>query len=71
MVHFRELPGKLHEVDPSLLEIIFKFANTYTEKNILRVYENKLKEAGGPSEEIMKRLGYSTSEVAGMELNAK
>lgn len=68
VVYFRELPAALSEVDQNLLEILFNFGNTYTEDKIFHEYEKKAKEASGPSESIMKRLGYSDSEVAGMEL---
>jgi hypothetical protein len=69
MVYFRELPLPLKEVDPSLLEIVFNFANTFTEESVLHGYTKQKAEAeSGPSAEVMKRLGYSDEEIAGMDL---
>jgi hypothetical protein len=59
----------LSEADPSLLEILFNFGNTFTEDIVLHEFVKKAKEASGPSEDIMKRLGYSDSAIAGMDLN--
>jgi len=49
---------------------VFNFANTFTEDLILHGYTKRIKEmTSGPSADIMKRLGYSDHEVAGMDLN--
>ena len=70
MVYFRELPVKLREVDPSFLEIIFNFANIFTEDSVLRGYTKQRKDADStPTADQMRRLGYSEAEIARMDLN--
>jgi hypothetical protein len=70
MVYFRELPVKLQEADPSLLEIIFNFANTFTEESVLHGFTKQRKESeSAPTADKMRRLGYSEEEIAGMDLN--
>jgi hypothetical protein len=69
MVHFRELPEAIGEIDENILEIIFNFANTFTEESVLQGYIKHIKETeSGPSADIMKDLGYSDEDVAGMDL---
>jgi len=47
---------------------MFNFANTFTEESVLQGYTKRIKETSGPSADIMKGLGYSDEEVAGMDL---
>ena len=69
MVYFRELPVPLNEVDENLLEIMFNYANTFTEDSVLQGYTKRIKEAESePTADIMKGLGYSDEEVAGMDI---
>jgi hypothetical protein len=69
VVYFRELPEPLNEVDPSVLEVVFKFANTFTEESVLHGYTKLAKEnESGPDADMMKRLGYADDEVAGMDI---
>ena len=69
IVYFRELNVSLKEVDPILLEIIFNFANTFTEESVLHGFTKVFKEnESKPSADIMKRLGYSDEDVAGMDI---
>ena len=52
-----------------MLEVVFNFANTFTEDSVLQGYTKRIREAeSGPSAEMMKRLGFSDDEVAGMEV---
>ena len=70
VVYFRELAEPLSEVNPNLMEIIFNFANTFTEETVLHSYTKMTKEKeSGPSAEMMRRLGYTEKDIAGMELN--
>jgi len=70
VVYFREFPAPIKEIDPSFLEIIFNFANTYTEESVFNGYTKRIKEiTSGPSADIMKKLGYSDEEIAGMDIN--
>lgn len=70
MVYFRELPVKVQDADESLLEIIFNFANTFTEDSVLRGFTKQRKDAEStPTADQMRRLGYSEEEIAGMDLN--
>ncbi|MDR0475753.1 MAG: hypothetical protein LBH43_19045 [Treponema sp.] len=69
MVYFRELPVPLKEVDPAFLEIFFDFANTYTEKSVMEsIIKHRQEKESKPTAEIMKRMGYSDEEIAGMDL---
>lgn len=67
MVYFRELPLRLNDVDDDLLELFFKFANTFTEESILNGYirdeREKEKEI---QEEELKDLGYSDEDILNM-----
>jgi Holliday junction resolvasome RuvABC DNA-binding subunit len=69
MVYFRELPVPLREIDPDFLEIIFNFANTFTEESVLHSYaKHQQEEESKPTTETMRRLGYSEEDIAKMEL---
>lgn len=67
MVYFRELPLRLDDADDDLLELFFKFANTFTEESILNGYirdeREKEKEI---HEEELKDLGYSDEDILNM-----
>jgi hypothetical protein len=69
VVYFRELPVPLRRIDENLLEIIFKFANTFTEESVLQGYTKRIKEAESePTAELMKELGYSDEDIAEMDI---
>jgi len=51
------------------MEILFNFANTFTEESVLQGYAKHIKDStSGPSADVMKELGYSDEEIAGMDL---
>lgn len=67
MVYFRELPLPLNEVDDDLLELFYKFANTFTEGSILDGY---IRDEMAKEKEIddadLKDLGYSDEDILNM-----
>jgi hypothetical protein len=66
------LPSPLKDLDPDFLEIFYKFANTYTEESVFRGYaEYREKEESGPTGGLMKNLGYSDEDIAGMDLQGE
>jgi hypothetical protein len=69
MVYFRVLPLPLRNLDPDFLEILFKFANTYTAESVYQGYTaQREKEESGPAADRMQALGYTDEDVAGMDL---
>lgn len=69
MVYFRELPVPLKELDIDLLDVIFHFANTYTESEVQESYmRNRQEDESKPDAGIMRRMGYSEAEIANMDL---
>ena len=69
MVYFRALPAPLRDLDHDLLEIFFKFANTYTEEVVESGFAAQRKESESRNTAAqMKKLGYSDEDIAGMDL---
>jgi len=69
MAYFRELPVPLKEIDPNFLEIVYKFANTFTEESVLQGFTKQRHEnESKPSIQIMRRMGYSEEDLAKMDL---
>jgi len=70
MVYFRELPAPIQELDPAFVDVFYEFANTFSEESILyaeiKGREEKKKE---PSIDMLKDLGYSEEDMAGMNLS--
>lgn len=68
MVYFRALPQQVNAIDEEELELIYNFANTYTEEGIREWYRNTDKEdSKTPSIEDWLDLGYSWKDIAEMK----
>lgn len=68
MVYFRELPLRLDDADDDLLELFFKFANTFTEESILNGYlRDEAEKEKEIRDEELKDLGYSDEDILNME----
>ncbi len=68
MVYFRELPLPLNDVDDDLMELFFKFANTFTEDSILNGYlKDEMDKEKEIHDEELKDLGYSDEDILNMK----
>lgn len=72
MVFLRELSVPQSEADDDLIDLVFAFANTYTERSVREGYiaEQKQKDEA-PSVRVMRSLGYSWKDVLEMGLQEK
>jgi hypothetical protein len=69
MVYFKALPLPLRELDPDFLEILFRFANTYTADAVYQGYAARRNEEESKSTaDQMLKLGYTDEDIAGMDL---
>ena len=69
MVYFRELPAPIQELDPAFVDVFYEFANTFSEESILSAeIKERDKRRKEPSENVLKDLGYSEEDLAGMNL---
>jgi hypothetical protein len=63
------LPAPLKEISDDFLDIIYEFANAYTEESILRAnLINRRDRDSTPSADMFRRLGYSEKKIAEMNL---
>jgi len=68
MVYFRELPQPLNDTDNDLLDLFYKFANTFTEESILTGYiKDEMEKEKEIHDEELKDLGYSDEDILNME----
>ena len=68
MVYFRELPQPLNDTDIDLLDLFYKFANTFTEESILTGYiKDEIEKEKEIHDEELKDLGYSDEDILNME----
>jgi hypothetical protein len=68
-MYFRELPVPITELDPAFIDVFFNFANTYTEESVQQWYSKQkgISEVT-PKAEMLREMGYSEEEIAGMDL---
>lgn len=67
MVYFRELPLPLNDADDDLIDMFYRFANTFTEESILNGYiKREMEKAKEVHDEDLKDLGYSDEDILKM-----